>query len=225
MNKIQIKINRIYNLLFGEKFYKKLNFNWDNLPKRYDLINMVIEKKNYKSYLEIGCDQNQTFDNIVINKKVGIDPLQGGNVRKTSDLYFIENKEKFDCIFIDGLHTYDQVRKDVYNSINILNLGGTIFIHDCLPKSYFYQAVPRSRSTWNGDVWKIIVEFRTKKDFDTCTCFIDQGVGIIKKRSNSNLYLSSMKNFKKLKYKDFYYNHKSLMNIIEYKNIKNFLEI
>ena len=225
MNKIQIKINRIYNLLFGEKFYKKLNFNWDNLPKRYDLINMVIEKKNYKSYLEIGCDQNQTFDNIVINKKVGIDPVQGGNVRKTSDLYFIENKEKFDCIFIDGLHTYDQVRKDVYNSINILNLGGTIFIHDCLPKSYFYQAVPRSRSTWNGDVWKIIVEFRTKKDFDTCTCFIDQGVGIIKKRSNSNLYLSSMKNFKKLKYKDFYYNHKSLMNIIEYKNIKNFLEI
>ena len=225
MNKIQIKINRIYNLLFGEKFYKKLNFNWDNLPKRYDLINMVIEKKNYKSYLEIGCDQNQTFDNIVINKKVGIDPVQGGNVRKTSDLYFIENKEKFDCIFIDGLHTYDQVRKDVYNSINILNLGGTIFIHDCLPKSYFYQAVPRSRSTWNGDVWKIIVEFRTKKDFDTCTCFIDQGVGIIKKRSNSNLYLSNMKNFKKLKYKDFYYNHKSLMNIIEYKNIKNFLEI
>ena len=225
MNYIKLKFNRFYNLIFGEKFYKKLDFNWDNLPRRYDLINKVIMKKNYKSYLEIGCDQNQTFDNISIDKKVGVDPIQGGNLKKTSDLFFSENKEKFDCIFIDGLHTYEQVRKDVYNSLNVLNDNGTIFIHDCLPKGFFYQAVPRSRSIWNGDVWKIIVEYRSKKDLDTCTCFIDQGVGIIKKRKNSNLFVNDIKNFKNLKFKYFYYNYKRIMNIIEYKDINDFLEI
>ena len=225
MNNTKLKFNRLYNLIFGEKFYKKLDFNWDNLPKRYDLINKVIMKKNYKSYLEIGCDQNQTFDNISIDKKVGVDPIQGGNLKKTSDLFFSENKEKFDCIFIDGLHTYEQVRKDVYNSLSVLNDNGTIFIHDCLPKGFFYQAVPRSRSIWNGDVWKIIVEYRSKKDLDTCTCFIDQGVGIIKKRKNSNLFVNDIKNFKNLKFKYFYYNYKRIMNIIEYKDINDFLEI
>ena len=225
MNNIKLKLNKFYHFIFGEKFYKKLDFNWDNLPKRYDLINRVIIKKNYKSYLEIGCDQNQTFDKIVVNKKVGVDPIQGGNLKKTSDLFFSENNEKFDCIFIDGLHTYEQVRKDVYNSLNVLNDSGTIFIHDCLPKGFFYQAVPRSRRIWNGDVWKIIVEYRAKKNLDTCTCFIDQGVGIIKKRKNSNLFVNDIKNYKNLKFKYFYYNHKRLMNIIEHKDINNFLEI
>ncbi len=115
--------------------------------------------------------------------------------------------------------------KDLYNSLNVLNADGTIFIHDCLPKGFFYQAVPRSRSIWNGDVWKIIVEYRSKKDLDTCTCFIDQGVGIIKKRKNSNLFVSNIKNFKNLKFKYFYYNHKKLMNIIKYEDINDFLEI
>ena len=225
MKKIKYKINKIYNLVFGEKFYKKLDFNWDNLPKRYDLINLVIEKKNYETYLEIGCDQDETFNQIRIKNKIGVDPIEGGNVRKTSDDFFKENKLKFDCIFIDGLHTYDQVKKDVYNSISVLNKDGTIFIHDCLPKSYFYQAVPRSRNIWNGDVWKIIVEFRLKNDFDTSTCFIDQGLGIIKIRPNSNLFEYKIKNFKKLKFKQFYYNHKDFMNIINYKEINNFLEI
>ena len=64
MKKIKYKINKIYNLVFGEKFYKKLDFNWDNLPKRYDLINLVIEKKNYETYLEIGCDRDETFNQI-----------------------------------------------------------------------------------------------------------------------------------------------------------------
>ena len=48
MKKLKFKINKIFNYIFGEKFYKKLDFYWDNLPKRYDLINRIIEKKNMK---------------------------------------------------------------------------------------------------------------------------------------------------------------------------------
>ena len=225
MNKINYKINKIYNIIFGEKFYKKINFNWDNLPKRYELINKIISKKNYKSYLEIGCDENQNFDKINIQEKVGVDPKKGGNVRMTSDNFFLKNDKCFDCIFIDGLHTYYQTKKDVINSIKILNDNGIIFLHDCLPKSYFHQAVPRSRNTWNGDVWKVIVEFRVKENFDTFTCFIDQGVGIIRKRKNSSVLKKNYKNFKKISFKEFYYNYKELMNIINYDKVEEYLNI
>jgi len=223
--KLKYKFNKIYNIIFGEKFYKKLDFDWNNFPKRFELINKVIVKKNYKTYLEIGCDENQNFNEIDVCEKIGVDPKKGGNVKKTSDKFFQINKKNFDCIFIDGLHTYEQVKNDVLNSINVLNENGIIFLHDCLPKSYFHQAVPRSRNTWNGDVWKIIVEFRTKENFDTCTCFIDEGVGIIIKKKNRSILKKKIENFKKITFKEFYYNYTELMNVVSYDKIEKYLDI
>jgi predicted O-methyltransferase YrrM len=213
------KINKIYNYIFGEKFYKKLNFNWSEYPKRLEIIQNIITIRKYKKYLEIGCDKDQIFSNITIDFKIGVDPVQGGNVRKTSDDFFISNSDKFDIIFIDGLHEYDQVNKDIKNSLKALNDGGVILLHDCLPKSYFHQAIPRSRMSWNGDVWKNIVELRTNSEIDTYTCFADQGIGIIFNRPNRKKLIISVNNFKKLKFRDFYYNYKEYLNIINSEEI------
>ena len=54
----------------------------------------------------------------------------------TSDDFFRDNKEKFDLIFIDGLHETNQVDRDIENSLKFINKGGTILLHDCLPKKY-----------------------------------------------------------------------------------------
>lgn len=213
------KINKIYNYIFGEKFYKKLNFNWSEYPNRLEIIQNIITSRKYKKYLEIGCDKDQIFSNIAIDFKIGVDPVQGGNVRKTSDDFFKSNSNKFDIIFIDGLHEYDQVNKDIKNSLKALNDGGVILLHDCLPKSYFHQALPRSRMSWNGDVWKNIVESRTNSEIDTYTCFADQGIGIILNRPNRNKLIISINNFKKLKFRDFYYNYKEYLNIINSEEI------
>jgi predicted O-methyltransferase YrrM len=212
-------INKIYNYIFGEKFYKKLNFNWNEYPNRLEIIQNIITIRKYKKYLEIGCDKDQIFSNIAIDFKIGVDPVQGGNVRKTSDDFFKSNSNKFDIIFIDGLHEYDQVNKDIKNSLKALNDGGVILLHDCLPKSYFHQALPRSRMSWNGDVWKNIVESRTNSEIDTYTCFADQGIGIIFNRPNRNKLIISINNFKKLKFRDFYYNYKEYLNIINSEEI------
>lgn len=213
------KINKIYNYIFGEKFYKKLNFNWSEYPNRLEIIQNIITSRKYKKYLEIGCDKNQIFSNIEIDFKIGVDPVQGGNVRKTSDNFFKNNLDKFDIIFIDGLHKYDQVNKDIKNSLKVLNEGGIILLHDCMPKSYFHQAVPRSRMSWNGDVWKNIVEARTNPEIDTYTCFADQGISIIFNRPNRNKLVISKNNFKKLKFRDFYYNYREYLNIINSEEI------
>ena len=126
------------------------------------------------------------------------------------------NKEKFDLIFIDGLHHYDQVKKDILNSLSILNDNGVILLHDCLPNNHYEQAVPRCQMTWNGDVWKAIVECRTKDNIDTYTCYADFGIGVILKRKNKKILTLDRKNFSNLKFEDYFNNYQDYMNIVEF---------
>ena len=219
LNKIKKNLNKIYYLLFKENHKGKLNFNFPQDYFRWDMIEYLIKKNNYKKYLEIGCDQNQLFSRINIQNKVGVDPASGGNVRETSDNFFEKNKDMFDIIFIDGLHIYEQVKKDILNSIKYLNDEGVILIHDCLPDSMAKQAVPRYEMQWNGDVWKAIVDLRQNTDLEIFTCEIDQGIGIIKKNKNTSI-LKIDKPIEKLKFKDYYENYKNYMRIISLDEFK-----
>ena len=219
LSKFKKIFNRIYHQLFVENFDRKLNFEFPKDYSRLDMINYFIKKNNYKSYLEIGCDKNQIFSQITLNKKIGVDPYSGGNVRKTSDDFFKENAEKFDLIFIDGLHVYDQVKRDIVNSINFLNKEGVILVHDCLPDTIGKQAVPRYKMQWNGDVWKAIVDLRQRDDLEIHTCFVDQGISIIKKENNSSI-LKINKKTQDLKFSDFYHNHNEYLRIINLDEFK-----
>lgn len=214
LEKKKYKIRYFFNLISENFFKKKLDFNWNQYSNRFEIINKIINYKNYKKYLEIGCFKDENFDKININYKVGVDPVSGGTIRDTSDNYFTKNKDNFDIIFIDGLHHYEQVKKDILNSLNFLNDGGIILVHDCLPSRARDQMIPRSHENWNGDVWKAIVEFRTKKDLDTYVCMADQGLGLIIKRENRNNLDLKIINFKGLKFKNFYYNYETYMNVI-----------
>ena len=211
--------SKIYHLLFREKFKKKLFFNFPEKISRLDLIKRAITKNNYQSYLEIGCDDDKIFNSINI-KKIGVDPFTGGNFRGTSDEFFSQNKNKFDCIFIDGLHIYEQVKKDILNSIDCLNENGIIILHDCLPQTISAQAVPRYRYLWNGDVWKAVVEARTWHHVNTVTVLIDQGVSIIKKNKNTDILKIKVQNFESIKFEDFYNNHKEYMRIVNYADLE-----
>jgi|TARA_B110001452_G_scaffold110907_1_gene91993 predicted O-methyltransferase YrrM len=53
--------------------------------------------------------------------------------KTTSDIYFDNNNEKFDLIYIDGAHESPQVYKDICNSWRVLNKNGIIVCDD-----YFY---------------------------------------------------------------------------------------
>jgi len=63
-----------------------------------------------------------------------------------------------------------------------LNDGGYILILDRLPHSLSSQAVPRYKITWNGDVWKAIVDLRQQDDLEIFTCLVDYGISIIQKK-------------------------------------------
>ena len=219
LNKFTKVFKKIYYKTFIENFKGKLEYDFPDNYYRWDLIEYLIKKNNYTNYLEIGCDQNQLFSKVAVKNKIGVDPVSCGNIRKTSDVFFKDNKDKFDIVFIDGLHTYDQVKKDILNSVNCLNENGIILVHDCMPDSLGKQAVPRYKMQWNGDVWKAIVDLRQKEDLDIYTCEMDQGIGIITKKKNSSLLILD-KPIHKIKFKDYFYNYKEYMRVISLTEFK-----
>ena len=184
--------------------------------KRTDIINILIEKYKYKSYLEVGTqDPTSNFDLINVGHKVSIDPFPRGEVTfiGTSDEYFesISDDVKYDIIFIDGLHHSDQVLKDIENSLNHLSKNGTIVCHDCLPTTERMQERNDHGGEWTGDVWKAIAELRVERiDLDISVVDTDYGCGII--RRGTNVPYETNQDY--LTYSHFGINKNRMMNVI-----------
>jgi len=157
--------------------------DWSQMRNnRISVINRVIAGlKPPVQYLEIGCAFNDCFNSIMAKDKIGVDPVQGGTVRATSDEFFAANTKTFDVIFIDGLHTYEQCRQDAMNAFRCLKKGGFVLFHDMLPRNWREEHIPRVQMDWTGDVWKVGVELMQSKGLDFRIIEIDNGVGVAKK--------------------------------------------
>jgi len=222
-NRNKNRIRVINEFLAGNYTSKTINLDWGGKPLRSDLINKLIAVNGYTTYLEIGCHRDQCFGSIKADYKVGVDPASGGTLRMTSDDFFASNSETFDIVFIDGLHIYEQVRRDILNSAKVLNENGTILMHDCLPTCCLAQyRFPAGLDVWNGDTWKAFIEARAMPDLDSATCLIDHGVGVIKKRNNAKPLWFYAPDFANLKYKYLADNYVDLLNTITYEQAVTF---
>jgi len=154
---------------------------------RTEIINGLIKKNNYKSYLEIGVNTpNQPGYNwigVECDIKHGVDPNVETTYKVTSDEFFNNHiSQKYDIVFVDGLHLFEQVYKDIINSLNNLNGNGVIVVHDCNPITEITQRRERASDAWHGDVWKAIVKLRIENpDIEIYTVDTDEGCAIIKK--------------------------------------------
>jgi hypothetical protein len=161
---------------------------------RTDIINYLIERYSYKTYLEIGVyDVNINFKKVIAPNKTGVDPNEAIDIefKMTSDKFFQQNTRTFDIIFIDGDHHSGQVYKDIINSLSVLNEGGTIVMHDCNPSSEAMQSVPPIQTgEWTGDVWRAFVRFRSETtDYLMFVINTDFGVGVIRKANKAGIPL------------------------------------
>lgn len=202
-NKLFNKKKTVHHFEFEKKFFSRQAF-----------INKAISMYKDCKYLEIGVADNFVFNSIPlkIENKYGVDPLEGGNYRMTSDEFFKQNNDlKFDVIFIDGLHEYEQCQKDCLNSMKHLNDGGIIFFHDFLPRSYFEESVPRKQTAWTGDVWKVAVELNHSINVEFKIINIDMGIGVLKVNENSKY--QKIENLKNEGFKE-YLNYKDKLPII-----------
>ena len=168
---------------------------------RIQIINSLIEKNNYESYLEIGVNTpaqpGYSHNSIKVKLKHGVDPNVDTTFKMESDIFFNTYiNQKYDIIFVDGLHLYEQAYRDIINSLNYLNEGGTIVVHDCNPIREITQRRERASDAWHGDVWKAIVQLRIENpDIEINTVNTDEGCGIIKKGKQELLKINDGENF------------------------------
>lgn len=145
-------------------------------------INKLAKGLNANSYLEIGVAHGQTFFDISIAEKTAVDPKfsfnmsainQNDNIffrEETSDDFFstLAHKVRYDIIFIDGLHTFEQTYRDLCNSLLHTKDHTVLLIDDTKPIDV-YSAIPNYAKAvkfrkhsgvpglqWHGDVFKVI---------------------------------------------------------------------
>lgn len=168
------------------------------LINRYHVINYFARRRNSQKYLEIGVYRGECFERVICPQKIGVDPnpmivKSDWDIRQMrSDDFFAENRERFDLVFIDGLHHSEQVFRDVLHSLAVLNPGGVVLLHDCSPPEEVSQVREMDLlvefKRWNGDVWKVIPFIR--KSIPQVFCRVldhDEGIGIIIPNSHCQL--------------------------------------
>lgn len=152
------------------------------------IINALIKKFRYNSYLEIGVrNPNENFNLIDIEHKESCDiedPYNMITYHMTSDEMFntIDASKKYDIIFIDGMHDESYVDRDIHNSISHLNENGAICIHDVIPRNKQMTSKKEKyddRCAWTGDVYKAVaklygsgIDYMTINNNDYGLCII-----------------------------------------------------
>jgi len=153
----------------------------ENTPSNSaERINRLATITQANSYLEIGVQKGSTFKNVNIDHKDGVDPSfkfihkeYANSDRRlfecTSDEFFLHHADrKYDIIFIDGLHTFQQTARDFLSSLAFSHERTVWVIDDVFPEDIF-SAHPRqdeavsvrlahgcASKAWQGDVFKIV---------------------------------------------------------------------
>src|SRR5262245_22654143 len=184
---------------------------------RMEAIQCAIDALGARRYLEIGVNDGTCFCSLTAPEKIGVDPISpqpavSTEITKQGVHYFSLKSDDFfrgiapqvladgvDVVFIDGLHTFDQAYRDCMHSLDYLNPGGLILLHDCLPTSEEEarpaQSVEEARrlngpgwnTEWTGDVWKAILRIRARHSaLRGCVLECDHGIGLVYRETNES---------------------------------------
>ena len=144
-----------------------------------------------RTYLEIGVRKGDSLA-LAGGAKVcvGVDPQPiltrpaASNCRifeETSDDFFgghdlreIMGGRDLDLAFIDGMHLFEFVLRDLANVERCASPGTLAVLHDCLPVDAVSATRDRTTSLWTGDVWKCVFALRKHRPALTLTV-IDVG--------------------------------------------------
>ncbi|MEA5391459.1 class I SAM-dependent methyltransferase [Cyanobium gracile UHCC 0139] len=166
-------------------------------------INRLLESfKGSTRYLEVGVESGSTFFDVSATFKTAVDPsfqFDSESAKRdhpscefievTSDNFFStrELKQKFDLVFLDGLHTWDQTYRDFCNALLFTHERSIILLDDIFPSDVYscnrdqVEAVLMRQfmsgdagNAWHGDTYKIVPLIDTFHPLlDFCTIISD----------------------------------------------------
>jgi len=241
-------------------FNDRLTMLVDALPgvNRIKAVQMALADRVKPVYLEIGVSKGLAFRQISAEEKIAVDPAfrlsehtravadakacTTHYFETTSDAFF-DNETAFldqrpiDVALIDGMHTYEQVVRDVENTLRYLRDDGVIFLHDCNPPFELagrpaeswddfiaQQSGPLVIGVWNGDVWKAIVHLRsTRPDLLVGVLKCDQGVGFVRRGSPESTLPYTADQVAALTYADLKADRRRLLNLKSPRYLGEFL--
>lgn len=135
-----------------------------------------------RSYLEVGTETGASLavaqcDSIAVDPQFALNTSPTGNRKRTfffqmpSDDFFASEDvpgllgRPVDFAFLDGMHRFEFLLRDLINAEAVGHPRSLILLHDCLPlnpRMALRQYVPGDRSEghsalfWAGDVWKVL---------------------------------------------------------------------
>lgn len=116
-------------VIFGDHFKDVIGV--DPMLPNYDAADST-SKFNFNEVLEMFKDRTKDYNNILL-------------VQKTSDDAAADfSNETYDFVYIDGIHTYEQVKTDIINYLPKIKKGGMIGGHDYVNSGHLvgvYKAV------------------------------------------------------------------------------------
>lgn len=213
-------------------------------------------------YLEIGVWRGFAFRRISADEKIAVDPTfkvsafsrKRAEAKARATHYFETTSEGFfasqtalleqrgiDVALIDGLHSYEQVVRDIEHTVRYLRDDGVIVLHDCNPanasigypaRSYDdFRAKNRMRTAlllglppWSGDVWKAIVHLRSARhDLRIAVLNCDRGVGVVRKGRPDSQLSYSAEQIESLNYEDLAADRGRLLNLKPPTYVEEFL--
>ncbi|MDK3075684.1 class I SAM-dependent methyltransferase [Sedimentitalea sp. JM2-8] len=156
---------------------------------RIALVNHLVSLYDYDDYLEIGVRRKADMhDRIIARNRISVDPAEDAEAdfNMTSDAFFSQNRKVFDIVFIDGLHTGEQVYRDIENSLAALKPGGCILLHDLNPPTAQHAReiyeLDGAYPAWNGTSWQGYARFRKEEpNLEMYVVDVDWGVGFVRR--------------------------------------------
>lgn len=155
-------------------------------------LKQVHQKILFDWYLEIGCRTGRSFRN-VRGKTIAVDPYfritenvigskaQLHIFQEKSDEFFAsgflaQNGIELSFSFLDGMHLFEFLLRDIMNTEKHCRPDAVIAIHDCCPRNL--KMTTRNledlpKDAWTGDVWKLIPilqEFRPDIEMTVLDC-------------------------------------------------------
>ena len=129
-NSIQAsEIDKIRGLISNRTIKKLLEIGTYRGNIVFSLYDLVVEE-NEGSLTSVDIRQSNDYHK---QNKLYAKEHELGNIYfsfEGSDRFFVKNNKKFDMIILDGDQSYDQLKRDMANSCDVLMDGGVILMHD-----------------------------------------------------------------------------------------------
>lgn len=197
-----------------------------------DLINAIGKHRKFETYLEISTPTTgNVYDRVsplVFKEKTILlyrDRSQRGKRRPDTNAPVTEEYQKsidalisagkkYDVIFVDSFHTFEQSKIDIENAVRLVSANGAIVIHDCAPIRFETATPYYIAGEWYGHTYKALLHFRISCALNMCVVDTDFGCGVIHMSEPSNAITTAQTLDQVSEWSYYAANRKELLNLL-----------